>query len=182
MEFGAADGVKLSNTYLLETKYGWRGIVAEPNPKFIPKVKASRKCYVSDKCLFSRSGEKVAFLPAAYGELSRMRDIVPEDSQEAAGRRLTENTVEVMVETISLNDLLLAADAPSDIDFMSIDTEGSELEILSHFDFDRWNVKTICVEHNSTPLRALLYELLLKNGYRRKWEHFSRFDDWYVKS
>lgn len=181
VEFGAADGVYLSNTYLLETGYGWQGVLAEPNPASVPLVRAARGCFVSDKCVFSRSGEHIAFLPADMGELSRIRDIVPEDMHERSGRRLGEGPQEVQVETISLNDLLVEAKAPTRIDYMSVDTEGSEFEILSNFDFERWDVRAISVEHNFTPLREQLFELLTAAGYRRKFRQFSRFDDWYVK-
>ncbi len=72
--------------------------------------------------------------------------------------------------------------APAEIDYLSIDTEGSELEILRAFDFDRWNVRLISVEHNHTPLRQPLYDLLTARGYVRKWPELSAFDDWYVRS
>ncbi len=84
------------------------------------------------------------------------------------------------VETISLNDLLLEHGAPRHVDFLSVDTEGSEFEILNALDFDRWRPRTIAVEHNFTPLREKLFDLLSAQGYRRMWEGFSRFDDWYV--
>jgi FkbM family methyltransferase len=183
VEFGAANGRKLSNTYLLEKEFGWSGIVAEPNPAFIPQVRENRSCMISEKCVFSRSGEQVSFLPTDYGELSRMKDIVPEDAHEASGSRNITLDREVIVETISLNDLLTVHDAPERIDFMSVDTEGSEYEILSHFDFGKWDVRTICVEHNSSPLRDKIFDLLSEHGYRRKaWPRLTRFDDWYVRA
>ncbi len=85
-----------------------------------------------------------------------------------------------MVPTITLNDLLLEAQAPREIDYLSIDTEGSELSILQAFDFDRWRVKLISVEHNKTPLRAEIHDLLAARNYRRKWTRLSGVDDWYV--
>ena len=181
VEFGAANGVRLSNSYLLETDFGWSGVVAEPNPRFVPMVRRSRKCKVFDKCVYSVSGEKVAFLPAPSGELSRMKDIVPDDQHERAGRRSGGALEEVVVETISLNDLLLEAKAPKCIDYMSVDTEGSEYKILSAFDFSRWDIRCISVEHNGTQMREQLLDLLVGNGYRRKWTSLSRFDDWYVR-
>jgi hypothetical protein len=181
VEFGVANGVRLSNSYILETEFGWDGVVAEPNPIFIPLVKKARKCRVSDKCVFSHSGEKIAFLPTRSGELSRIKHIVPEDFHERDGKRIIDEKQEVMVDTISLNDLLIQVDAPNRIDYISVDTEGSEYEILSAFDFDRWDVRSISVEHNKTPLREKLYELLVNNGYRRKWPELSQFDDWYVR-
>ncbi|KQS56409.1 hypothetical protein ASG17_10485 [Brevundimonas sp. Leaf363] len=181
VEFGAADGVYLSNSYLLETTYGWKGVLAEPNPASAPLVRAARNCFISDKCVFNRSGEHIAFLPAVMGELSRIRDIVPDDTHERSGRRLGEASKEIQVETISLNDLLIEAQAPQRIDYMSVDTEGSEFAILSTFDFERWDVRAISVEHNFTLLREQLFELLTAAGYRRKFRQFSRFDDWYVR-
>lgn len=180
VEFGAGNGVALSNTYYLETMHGWTGVVAEPNSTFIPMVKAARTCRVVDKCVYSRSGETIGFLPASMGEFSRIRHIVPMDSHEMFGSRVIAEEAHVMVPTISLNDLLTEAEAPPQIDFLSVDTEGSELEILNTFDFNRWRFGAVCIEHNHTPLRDALYALMAANGYRRKWEAFSGFDDWYV--
>ena len=83
---------------------------------------------------------------------------------------------------MSLNDLLAHWDAPRRIDYPSIDTEGSELDILTAFDFDAWDVRLITVEHNHGPQRQGLIELLTAKGYRRKFKHLSGVDDWYVKA
>jgi Methyltransferase FkbM domain len=63
----------------------------------------------------------------------------------------------------------------------SIDTEGSEFEILQAFDFARYDVKIITCEHNFSPLRDKLHALLTAKGYVRKFEVLSQVDDWYVK-
>jgi len=79
-------------------------------------------------------------------------------------------------------DLLGSSGAPTVIDYMSVDTEGSELEILGAFDFSRYDVRVITVEHNFTANRGSLHELLVRNGFSRKFESFSQWDDWYVRS
>ena len=175
VEFGAASGKEKSNTYFLETGMDWKGIVAEPNPNFVASVRKHRSCIVSDKCVYSKSGERIEFLATRVGELSRIASIDPED-----GHKRNDHTV-IEVETISLNDLLTEGLAPRDIDFLSIDTEGSEYEILSHFDFDSWNIRAIAVEHNGTKARRSILELLTRHGYRRKWLEISYCDDWYVR-
>jgi Methyltransferase FkbM domain len=85
------------------------------------------------------------------------------------------------VETVSLNDLLVDNHAPNRIDYMSVDTEGSEVDILTTFNFDKYDVKIITVEHNFTPARERLHSLLVSKGYVRKYESLSQWDDWYVK-
>ena len=179
VEFGAADGLNLSNTWMLEKEMGWSGLLAEPNPAFHEALARERDCEVSHKCVYSRSGETVDFMAARHGEFSRIASISPEDSHEEKRQR---TSTTIAVETISLNDLLIERKAPRRIDFMSVDTEGSEFEILSQFDFDRWEVAAIAVEHNKTPARERLAGLLTAKGYRRMWVPVSRFDDWYVKA
>jgi hypothetical protein len=85
------------------------------------------------------------------------------------------------VETLSLDDLLSQHNAPRDIGYLSLDTEGSELDILKAFDFDAYKIHVITVEHNHKPdLRSGIHSLLSQNGYKRVFAEVSDFDDWYV--
>jgi hypothetical protein len=79
-------------------------------------------------------------------------------------------------------DLLEEHGAPPEIDYLSIDTEGSEYDILESFDFQKYHVSVITCEHNYSPMRDKLYSLFQKNGYKRKYEHISQFDDWFVRA
>lgn len=86
----------------------------------------------------------------------------------------------ISVNTVSLNDLLRENDAPEVIDFLSVDTEGSELAILSSFDFSRHKFNAIAVEHNFGSQRAKIQNVLERAGYRRVFNYISRWDDWYI--
>ena len=74
-----------------------------------------------------------------------------------------------------------AQKSPTTIDYLSIDTEGSEYDILKSVNFDKWEFRIITVEHNYTANRNLIYNLLTANGYKRIFENISLMDDWYVK-
>ena len=82
--------------------------------------------------------------------------------------------------TISLLDMLEKYDAPAHIDYLSIDTEGSEFEILSAFDFTRHSFSVITCEHNYTSNREKIHGLLSEHGYTRIMTDVSQFDDWYI--
>jgi hypothetical protein len=84
------------------------------------------------------------------------------------------------VASVTLNDLLEEHRAPNYIDFISIDTEGSEYQILSDLDFAKYSFGLICVEHNFTENRGKIFSLLSSNGYTRVFEELSQWDDWYV--
>lgn len=178
-EFGATDGVDLSNTFLLEKSYGWTGALAEPNPIYHQPLAAARDCHVSHKCVLGQSGRTMRFNCTKLPQLSRLDAIAPDDGHERLGRRKIERVIEV--ETISLDDLLDEAGAPDHIDYISVDTEGSELDILEHFDFGRRSVTLFSVEHNRTPQRDRIHGLLTAQGYVRRFVEFTRFDDWYIR-
>ena len=70
--------------------------------------------------------------------------------------------------------------APEYIDYLSIDTEGSELKILEGIDFDKYSFGYINIEHNyKEPRRTQMREKLIKNGY--KYIGANKFDDIYIK-
>ncbi len=177
VEFGATNGITMSNSHMLEKHYGWQGIVAEPNPEYHDRLGRERACHISHRCVFSRSGERMEFLCTEQGVYSRLAEVDPEDMHEAE-KRLDPRRIEV--ETVSLEDLLQEFSAPDTIDYLSVDTEGSEFEILSAFDFSRRFVRCLTVEHNFTPMREALHGLLTAQGYIRRFPEFTRFDDWYV--
>lgn len=176
VEFGATDGVTLSNTYLLEKEFGWKGILAEPASVWHKKLSRNRNCHIDRRAVWVRSGEKLAFNEVDVAELSTLNAFSHIDSHSDA--RLSGKVYEV--ETISLRDLLLHYSAPKVIDYLSIDTEGSELSILSSFDFQEYSFKIITVEHNGTSARKEIFEVLSSHGYVRILRRSSRWDDWYV--
>ena len=95
-------------------------------------------------------------------------------------RRNESNTVEV--ETISLNDLIEKNTSNKNIDYISIDTEGSEYEILKNFDFKKYSVEIFTVEHNFIEKkRKAIFDLLNSNNYLRVFTDISQWDDWYIK-
>ena len=85
------------------------------------------------------------------------------------------------VVTISLEDLLKKYSGPQKIDYLSIDTEESEYEILSKFNFDLYDIRVITCEHNYLPQRKLIYDLLSSKGFNRVQTKKSIWDDWYMK-
>lgn len=176
VEFGATDGVLLSNSFLLEKEFGWHGICAEPNPNFFKRLKLNRQCQVSDACIAGVSGETVNFVLA--DEFGGIQDFVDAGVHHEKVKAYEEQSQALVLETISLHDFLVKHNAPKDIDYISIDTEGSEFSILDKFPFDKWNVTCFTVEHNFEPQRDSIYQLFLAQGYKRIEKEW---DDWYVK-
>lgn len=172
VEFGATNGVDLSNSYMLEKEFAWRGILAEPARRWHRELKTNRSCHIETDCVWSESNSTLKFEEADWGELSRARTEGSPDTN-IKGRTYTVNT-------ISLMDLLAKYDAPRTIDYLSIDTEGSEYDILSKVDFAKYQFKVITCEHNHEPRREQIFSLLTGNGYTRKFEEISDCDDWYV--
>jgi hypothetical protein len=64
---------------------------------------------------------------------------------------------------------------------MSIDTEGSEEDILRTFDFVRYDLRAMTVEHSYTANRDAIHDLLTAPGFLRKFAEVSRRNDWCLK-
>jgi FkbM family methyltransferase len=176
VEFGATDGILLSNTYLLENNFGWDGIVAEPAKIWQKELRLNRKCHIDESCVFSHSGLKLEFNQTRMPELSTIQEYSSLDSWVAE----REDGMKYDVNSISLNDLLGKWNAPNYVSYLSIDTEGSEFSILETVDFKKWKFGVITVEHNYSDNRALICKLLVSNGYKQIYSEISLWDDWYV--
>jgi FkbM family methyltransferase len=178
VEFGATNGLDASNTYLLEKNFGWSGILAEPARCWHSALNLNRNCNIETNCVWSRTGETLVFHEVTNPDLSTIAQFAGADHHgrhRSSGRSYE-------VQTISLLDLLRKYEAPEEIDYLSIDTEGSEFEILSAFDFGTYRFRVITCEHNYSSAREKLQALLEANGYCRKMQEVSQFDDWYVSA
>lgn len=176
VEFGATDGVTLSNTFLLEKQFGWTGILAEPARVWRERLCNARECAISLECVWPRSGEVVEFCETPWSEISTSKEHLESDGHKG----LRADYKSYAVRSISLSDLLKKHNAPQIIDYLSIDTEGSEFEILNNFPFEDYSFNVITCEHNYTENREKILALLSKNGYVRVLDNLSDFDDWYV--
>nr|WP_272209662.1 FkbM family methyltransferase [Marinicella sp. W31]MDC2875482.1 FkbM family methyltransferase [Marinicella sp. W31] len=178
VEFGATDGVYLSNTFLLEKHLGWTGILAEPARVWLEALRENRpRTIIDDRCVYEKTGAQLMFREVqsdfALSSIVEFSDIDLHRNTRKFGETYP-------VETITLLDLLCQHGAPEEIDFISIDTEGSELSILKGFDFSRFRFNIIACEHNYSSTRDQVLNLLKANSYYRILNEISLFDDWFV--
>ena len=178
VEFGATNGIDLSNSFLLATEFSWSGILAEPATIWEKNLVKNRpESHIETSCVWKDSDSTLEFNETTVAELSTI-DFLSDKDYHKLARTLGKK---YEVRTISLMDMLKKYDSPKYIDYLSVDTEGSEYEILSAFDFDEYSFGVITVEHNYTQLREKIFTLLTSKGYKRKFEEISYFDDWYTK-
>ena len=167
---GASHGVNLSNTCLLERDYGWIGICVEPNPNFFAKLIKNRMAKCLSCAAYSEGDKEFEFTVA--GVLSGI-------SRHIDHHKSTLKNPTITVKTKTLTTILDECQAPRFIEYLSLDTEGSELEVLKGIDFGKYIFGFITVEHNwIEPRRTEMKKLLLNNGYLFCCE--SRHDDYYI--
>ena len=174
VDIGANDGYEISNTYLLEKSYDWTGICIEPVPNKFQDLKNLRKNSICiNKAVCNESGTFVPFnipecslLAGIPKYIDKHTDTISEECQ-------------IMIETITLYDLLKQHNAPKFIDYLSLDTEGTEFEILKSNNYDEYNFGIIHLEHNFIePKRTEMKEFLLSKGYVHRRENC--WDDEYI--
>lgn len=177
LEIGAGDGVHLSNSLLVEEEYGWEGLLVEPNPLFLDSLSRHRNARVDHRCVTGKSGEAQRFGCAATAELSRVMRAEP-DLRDSQGARKFERFIEVP--SVSPLDLLSDHAVPKHIDYLSVDIEGLEYEVLQAFPFEQYKVDVITVEHNFGSQERRIETLLASHGFRRVFRPFTRYDAWFV--
>lgn len=185
LEFGATNGKELSNSYLLEKNFEWEGVLAEPSPQWKKSLKENRpRTKIINECIYSESGEMIDFFVSKQGVLSTINEFKESDIESMPGNTKARNEegFTVKVPTISLNDVFIKHFNGEKIDYMSVDTEGSELLILSKFNFEKYGPKIVTVEHNFTSAQKNLDNLFEENNYKRFFPQQTQFDSWYIRN
>jgi FkbM family methyltransferase len=184
LDLGALDGKTHSNTIMLEQKYGWSGICVEANPYVFPMLSSNRHCMCVNSLLDNTDDDIKEFHCA--NELSYVENNNRNMTLEQLKKLLALKNIEyraVHMRTRTISKILDIYNAPYVIDYISIDIEGMEYDILKTFPFDEYHVNTITVEHNAPhigdeyrlKIRALLedndFEFIKGNDDVHHWGH-----------
>lgn len=182
-EFGATDGFELSNSYTLENEYKWTGVLSEPSPQWHEALKQNRpKTKIITDCVWSESEKELNFFISDVGVLSSLEEFKENDKISMPGNtkaRIKAGKT-IKVKTISLNDVIIKYFDSVCPSYLSIDTEGSEFEILKNFNFEKHRPKVLTIEHNFTDIQTKIDELMFSNNYIRVFKKLTSFDAWYV--
>lgn len=168
VEAGAGDGLWISNTLLLERRYGWTGILIEPTSAFAALQRNRPSCICDNSGLAGEEGTitmvetfdrgQAAISPAAKDNLLLSRSI----KDRRPGDLATMNSYwgvaqrQYLIKARPLADVLKAHRAPKRIDYLSLDVEGFEFEILRLFPFDEYEFGCLSIERPRPELQSLL--------------------------
>ncbi len=171
VEFGADDGILNSNTLLLEKKYNWEGLLVEPNPYIQKNLKNNRECDIENLIISNKSYEVIKFESRADRQQSEIYK----------GGSILSNSEIFEIKTITLNNLLEKYKIKQGFEFLSIDVEGNEIEVLEGFNLNYWKPKIVIIEHNFNPFNMKkITKYFEECGYKKELEIFSFNDFWFV--
>lgn len=158
------DGIQCSNTYALEAQLGWTGICIEPHPARFAEMQKNRKSSLKNVCLTDRPMTVEFTLNHELPGTSAILEELSEPSR-ASDYREGEPYDTIRVQGRPLWEILKEEDAPSIIDYLSMDIEGAEHLALKDFPFDQYTFLCMTIERNSRHYLALR-RLLMNHGYR----------------
>jgi FkbM family methyltransferase len=167
VEVGANHPTINSQTWHLE-QAGWTGVLVEPQPDLAAFLVTQRKAQVFAVACSApdKAGQTLPlYVAGPMSSLNRGRMAPGAQPQYV-----------LMVPARTLDDVLEEAEAPTPIDFVSIDVEGHEVDVLRGFDFDHWKPRLILLEDHVRNLKS--HRFLRRAGYRliRR----AGFNGWYV--
>jgi FkbM family methyltransferase len=168
LDIGANDGISYSNSYFFEKELGWKGICFEPLKSAFEKLQKNRLSININACAshedrldyfisISGYGEMLSGLKSKYDErhMQRVHDTIKEHGGSME---------EVEVQCFDVNKLLEQHNLLN-IDFLTLDTEGNELEILKAINYDKVHIKAITVENNYSS--TAFNEFLSQKGFEK---------------
>jgi FkbM family methyltransferase len=174
VDIGAYDGINTSNTLALEEN-GWSGICVEANPDVFASLVVNRP--------------KATNLHMAASSFNGQLNF--------SGFSSTSDKSAPVVPCATLESILETTNCPHVIDYLSMDIEGMEPEVLEVFDFSKYKINTATIEHNlymdGPAKKNKIFEIMSRNGFIRVIEdapcldpnpmyHMKPYEDWYVRS
>ena len=168
VDIGAHDGISGSNTYFFEKELKWQGICIEPILERYNQLVKNRDCFCLNCCIFDKVArvpftenhgytEMLSGITETY-DIRHQQRIVREQQSEGGDSTVLYKSAYPLNSILDLHEV-------KEVDYLSIDTEGSEFNILNSLDYDKFFIKTISVENNYPDDFARIHSLLLSKNF-----------------
>lgn len=166
VELGANDGISQSNTFFLEKKGNWHGLLIEPVPHLFFNCVRNRSATNSFQCAAAVPHSfQENFVRIRYADLmsrtihinSDNKEIIEHENLAKKYLKPSESIIEFGAVARTLTSMLDECNAPNKIDFMSLDVEGSELAVLDGVDHNKYRFKYMLIESrdNDATIKCL---------------------------
>ena len=169
VEVGVGNGVTHSNTLVLERDLGWSGLLIEANPGYAKQIRRMRAATCINACA-DFEAHAVDFINYGY-----LGGIVDNDTDNSIARRrslIARSHRVVRLEARSLDEILRSANAPAQIDYLSIDVEGAEFRVLQGLTFHNFLIKAVTIERPTPAIHHLLSDAGFVLAKYRLWDGF----------
>lgn len=144
VDVGATDGRAINNTLHFEER-GWEVLCIEANPAYEKALRANRKNVMRVACGVQNGETDFHVVVTEGNEMSRLSGICVDEQLAAQFPILDRKVIRVPVRTL---DSCLEEWEFQSVDLVSVDTEGTELDVLRGLDLPRWHPLVIVVENN----------------------------------
>jgi FkbM family methyltransferase len=178
VEVGALDGFGASNTWFFEMERNWSGLLIEPNPiEFNKRNQHPRPNSKFENCAISDVESDINFLSIDgpcnvlsgimefYNpqHLERIERELAMYSSYPEGHEYYSKKEIIPMRAVRLESLFDKHNL-KEIDLVSIDVEGAELQVLSSINFDKVDIKVFLIENNYGLQKET--DFLINKGYR----------------
>ena len=180
VDIGAHNGVTMSNSYFFEKERNWKGICVEPIPEVFEELKKNRTCHLVNGAI--SGNDKILEFRRNHGRTEMLSGII--QYRDKRHDKKTEREIEtyggssevIKVQGYLLSNLLDKHNLKS-VDYLSLDIEGGEFEVLETINFERYDIRYLTIENNYNEQN--IRDLMKEKGYNFFLHHHK--DDFYVK-
>jgi FkbM family methyltransferase len=179
LDIGAHNGISFSNTYFFEKEKDWAGYCFEPHPRVYRDLEKNRKCQCLNKGVGTSNSILEFWEITGYAEmLSGFSSKYSDSHKRRIEREISNYGGYKEIKNIEVIDIMdfLNSNSIDRIDYLSIDTEGGEEEIIMSIDFDKIEIKSLSIENNYDDTKIIGY--MKSMGYNHIKHHI---DDIYYK-